>query len=418
MGDVLIFAEHQAGHFPKTTLVAVHAGLDLAKKRGGKAIAVVAGDAPEAAAGEIAKYGVAKVIALAHPALKNYLADAHAQALAALAKKENAEFVLATATAIGKDLFPRLAARLGAPMASEITSIGDDHTFVRPTYAGNVMATVELDGPIKVLTVRGTAFDAAQPGDAVAPVEKQEAQIDTGALRMEFVSFNATKSDRPQLTEARIIVSGGRGLKSGENFKTVLEPLVDEMGAAMGASGAAVDAGFVPNDRRARGAHRSAHLVDQRLEHRLEVLARLETASARDDYPRLGQLRAIALGRVERNEFHLERARVDLGILLFDRRDRVARLGSVERGPAHRQNFDRPVELDRRHHVAGVGGANEGMVVANRGYLRRHRRAETRGQARKQVLADRGGSREHEFRIFLFRQRGKSLCVRVGEIVL
>src|SRR5271157_3045504 len=248
MGDVLIFAEHQGGHFPKTTLVAVHAGLALAKKRGGKAIAVVAGDAPEATAGEIAKYGVAKVIALAHPALKNYLADAYAQALAALAKKEGAEFVLATATAMGKDMFPRLAARLGAPMASEITAINDDQSFVRPTYAGNVMATVEIDGPIKVLTVRGTAFDAAKPGGAAAPVEKQNAEIDAGALKMEFVSFNATKSDRPQLTEARIIVSGGRGLKAGENFKTVLEPLVDELGAAMGASRAAVDAGFVPND--------------------------------------------------------------------------------------------------------------------------------------------------------------------------
>ena len=247
MGDVVIFAEHQGGHFPKATLTAVHAGLELAKKRGGKAIAVVAGDAPEAASGEIAKYGVAKVIALAHPALKNYLADAHAQALAALAKKEGAEFVIATATAMGKDLFPRLAARLGAGMASEITAINDDHTFVRPTYAGNVMATVEIDGPIKVLTVRGTAFDAAKPGSA-APVEKQNAEIDAGALKMEFVSFNATKSDRPQLTEARIIVSGGRGLKAGENFKTVLEPLVDELGAAMGASRAAVDAGFVPND--------------------------------------------------------------------------------------------------------------------------------------------------------------------------
>jgi len=249
MGNVLIFAEHQGGHFPKTTLTAIHAGLDLAKKRGGaSAIAVVSGDAPEGAAAEIAKYGVTKVIALAHPALKNYLADAHAQALAALAKKENAEFVIATATAMGKDLFPRLAARLGAPMASEITSINDDHTFVRPMYAGNAMATVELDGPIKVLTVRGTAFDAAKPGDSAAPVEKQDAEIDAASLKMEFVSFNATKSDRPQLTEARIIVSGGRGLKSGENFKTVLEPLVDEMGAAMGASRAAVDAGFVPND--------------------------------------------------------------------------------------------------------------------------------------------------------------------------
>jgi electron transfer flavoprotein alpha subunit len=248
MGDVLIFAEHQGGHFPKTTLTAVHAGLELAGKRSGKAIAVVAGDAPEGIAGELAKYGTGKVIALEHAALKNYLADAHAHALAALAKKEGVEFVIATATAIGKDLFPRLAARLGAPMASEIVTINDDGTFVRPMYAGNANATVELDGPVKVLTVRGTAFDAAKPAASAAPVEKQAAEIDAGALKMEFVSFNATKSDRPQLTEARIVVSGGRGLKSGENFKTVLEPLVDEMGAAMGASRAAVDAGFVPND--------------------------------------------------------------------------------------------------------------------------------------------------------------------------
>jgi electron transfer flavoprotein alpha subunit len=248
MGDVLIFAEHQGGHFPKTTLTAIHAGLELAGKRSGKAIAVVAGDAPESIATELAKYGTSKVIALEHAALKNYLADAHAQALAALAKKEGVEFVIATATAIGKDLFPRLAARLGVPMASEIVTINDDGTFVRPMYAGNALATVELDGPIKVLTVRGTAFDAAKPAASAAPVEKQAAEIDAGAIKMEFVSFNATKSDRPQLTEARIVVSGGRGLKSGENFKTVLEPLVDEMGAAMGASRAAVDAGFVPND--------------------------------------------------------------------------------------------------------------------------------------------------------------------------
>jgi electron transfer flavoprotein alpha subunit len=248
MGDVLIFAEHLGGHFPKTTLTAIHAGVELAQKRGGKAIAVVAGDAPEAVAAEIAKYGASKVIALGHPALKNYLADAHAAALTALVKKTGAEFVLTTATAIGKDLAPRLAARLNAPMASEITAINDDGTYVRPMYAGNAMATIELDGPVKVITVRGTAFDAAKPAAAASPVEKLDAEIDAAALKQEFVSFNQTKSDRPQLTEARIVVSGGRGLKSGENFKIVLEPLVDEMGAAMGASRAAVDAGFVPND--------------------------------------------------------------------------------------------------------------------------------------------------------------------------
>jgi electron transfer flavoprotein alpha subunit len=248
MGDVLVFAEHSGGHFPKTTLIAVQAGLEMARKRGGAAIAVVTGENADAPAGQIAKYGVSKVIVLEDPRLANDLADATAQALAALAKSLNAETILATATAAGKDLMPRLAARLNAPMASEIITINDDGTMVRPMYAGNALATIELDGPIRVVTVRGTAFDAAKPGDSAAPIEKVKPEFDTAALKMEFVSFNAIKSDRPQLTEARIVVSGGRGLKSCDNFKTVLEPLVDEMGAAMGASRAAVDAGFVPND--------------------------------------------------------------------------------------------------------------------------------------------------------------------------
>jgi electron transfer flavoprotein alpha subunit len=248
MGDVLVFAEYQGGHFPKTTLVAVGAGLEMARKRGAKAVGVVAGEKPDALAGELAKYGLSKVVALEHPKLGNYLADAYAQALAKLVKKLGAEYVLATATALGKDLMPRLAARLGAPMASEIVSIGDDGTVVRPMYAGNALATVEMDAPVKVVSVRATAFDAAKPAGAAATVEKVAAELDGASLKMEFVAFNETKSDRPQLTEARIVVSGGRGLKSGDNFKVVLEPLVDEMGAAMGASRAAVDAGFVPND--------------------------------------------------------------------------------------------------------------------------------------------------------------------------
>jgi electron transfer flavoprotein alpha subunit len=248
MGDVLVFAEHSGGHFPKTTLIALNAGLEMARKRGGQAIAVVTGENADGPAAEIAKYGVSKVIVLEDARLANDLADAAAQSLAALTKSLNAETILATATAMGKDLMPRLAARLNAPMASEITAINDDGTLVRPMYAGNVLATIELDGPVRVVTVRGTAFDAAKPGDASAPIEKVMPEFDPAGLKMEFVAFNAIKSDRPQLTEARIVVSGGRGLKSGENFKTVLEPLVDEMGAAMGASRAAVDAGFVPND--------------------------------------------------------------------------------------------------------------------------------------------------------------------------
>ena len=160
-------------------------------------------DRLRALADEIAKYGVAKAIALTHANLKNYLADAHAAALAALIKLTGAEFLLATATAIGKDLLPRLAARLDAPMASEITAINDDGTYVRPMYAGNAMATIELDGPVKVITVRGTAFDAAKPGSSSAPVEKVAAEIDAAAAKTQFVSFNQTKSDRPELNEQK-----------------------------------------------------------------------------------------------------------------------------------------------------------------------------------------------------------------------
>src|SRR5216683_996065 len=221
MGDVLVFIEHRGGHFPKTTLIAVNAGLEMARTRNGKCIAVVMGENLDGVASEIAKYGVSKVIALDDPRLAHFLTDASAQALAALAKSTNAETVIA---------------------------INDDGTLLRPMYAGNVLATIECEGSVRVVTVRGTAFDAAKAVDAPAPVEKMKPELDAATLKMEFVSFNEIKSDRPQLTEAKIVVSGGRGLKSGDNFKTVLEPLVDELGAAMGASRAAVDAGFVPND--------------------------------------------------------------------------------------------------------------------------------------------------------------------------
>ena len=248
MGDVLVFAEHKHGHFPKSTLVAINAGLEMARKRSGNCIAVVTGDSCDAVAGEIAKYGVSKVIAVEDARLAHCLADTNAQALVGLVRSTGAETILATATAMGKDLMPRIAARLNAPMASEIVAINDDGTLIRPMYAGNALATVELEGPVRVVTVRGTAFDAAIASGSAAPVEKITPEFDAAVLKMEFVAFNEIKSDRPQLTEAKIIVSGGRGMKSGENFKTVLEPLVDELGAAMGASRAAVDAGFVPND--------------------------------------------------------------------------------------------------------------------------------------------------------------------------
>ena len=247
MSNVLVFAEYQHKKFAKTTLVAIHAGQIIAEKSGGECHAAVLGTGIEGLAGELAEYGVKKVYAVEDAALEHYTADAHAQALANLANDKGLDIVVATATAMGKDLMPRVAVRLDAGIACDITGVGGEGTYERPMYAGNAIATLSIERPKKVVTVRATAFDAAKKTNK-GEVEKVAAKIDAGALKMKFVSFNETKSDRPVLTEARIVVSGGRGLKNGENFTTVLEPLVDAMGAAMGASRAAVDAGFVPND--------------------------------------------------------------------------------------------------------------------------------------------------------------------------
>jgi len=247
MSNVLVFAEHQHKKFSKLALVAVRAGQIIAEKTGGECHAAVLGTGVEGLAGELAAYGVKKVYAVEDPALEHYTADAHAQALANLALDKGLDVVVATASAVGKDLMPRVAVRLDGGIACDITGVNDDGTFERPMYAGNVIAKISIERPKKVVNVRATAFDPATKG-AAAEVEKVAAKIDHGALKMKFVSFNETKSDRPVLSEARIVVSGGRGLKNGENFTIVLEPLVDALGAAMGASRAAVDAGFVPND--------------------------------------------------------------------------------------------------------------------------------------------------------------------------
>jgi len=247
MGNVLVFAEHQKGRFPKSTLIALRAGKEAASKLSGNCLAAVLGSGIDTQAREISGYGMAKVIVADDPALAHYLADAYAVTLEQIIKANDVSLLVATSTAVGKDLLPRVAARLGTGMASDVVAINSDGTFKRPMYAGNALAIVSLDGPVKVISVRGTAFDAAQPGEQ-ASIEKLSASIDTASQKMQFVEFNEIKSDRPSLTEARIVVSGGRGLKSGENFTTYLEPLVDALGAAMGASRAAVDAGFVPND--------------------------------------------------------------------------------------------------------------------------------------------------------------------------
>ena len=239
----LVYIEHAHGKVQKASAVALAA----ANAAGGDTTAVVLGKGVDGVAAEAGKLGVSKVIVIDDDRLENYLADIQAKAVAQVAKDSGAKSVWAAATAIGKDLFPRVAQILDAGMASEITEVNEDGSFVRPTYAGNALATVTIETETKVITVRGTAFEAVAPGGSDAPVEKAELASDVQS-KTKFLEFAETKSDRPQLTEADIVVSGGRGLKSGENFTEVLEPLVDALGAAMGASRAAVDAGFGPND--------------------------------------------------------------------------------------------------------------------------------------------------------------------------
>jgi electron transfer flavoprotein alpha subunit len=178
------------------------------------------------------------------PHLGEFLAENVAALIVSLGK--NYSHILAPATSTGKDVMPRAAALLDVQQISDISAVEGADTFVRPIYAGNALATVKSKDAIKVITVRTTAFDAVSPAGGTASVEQVNAPPDSGLSS--FVSREVSKSERPELTAAKIIVSGGRGMGSGENFTKVLEPLADKLGAAMGASRAAVDAGFVPND--------------------------------------------------------------------------------------------------------------------------------------------------------------------------
>lgn len=237
----LVIAEHDNQALKAATLNTVTA----AAQCGGEVHVLVAGagcDAAAQAAAQIA--GVTKVLVADAP----YLADGLAENVAAqvLAVASGYSHILAPATAYGKNILPRVAAKLDVAQISEISKVDAPDTFERPIYAGNAIATVQSSDAVKVITVRGTAFDAAAATGGSAAVEKIAAVADAGVSQ--FVSRELTKSDRPELTAAKVIVSGGRGVGSGENYTKVLTPLADKLNAAMGASRAAVDAGFVPND--------------------------------------------------------------------------------------------------------------------------------------------------------------------------
>lgn len=237
--SALVIAEHDNATLKASTLNTVTAAIQC----GGEVHILVAGyqcQAAAAAAAQIA--GVAKILVADSAALADGLAENVAAQVLSLAS--NYSHVLAPATAYGKNILPRVAALLDVGQISEITKVDAPDTFERPIYAGNAIATVQSLDAIKVITVRATGFDAAGGGGS-AVIEAVTAVADSG--RSAFVKRELAKSDRPELTAAKVIVSGGRGMGSGENFK-ILEPLADKLGAGMGASRAAVDAGYVPND--------------------------------------------------------------------------------------------------------------------------------------------------------------------------
>jgi len=239
--SILVLAEHDNKTIKKATLNAIAA----AQKLGGDIHVLVAGQGSGEAAKAAAQIaGVKKVLHADAPHLGEFLAENVSAIVVSVAKSYS--HVLAPSTSNGKNILPRVAALLDVQQISDIVGVDGPDTFVRPIYAGNALATVKSKDAIKVITVRTTAFDAMGATGGSAQVENISAPADSGLSS--FVGREVSKSERPELTSAKIIVSGGRGMASGENFTKVLEPLADRLGAAMGASRAAVDAGFVPND--------------------------------------------------------------------------------------------------------------------------------------------------------------------------
>ncbi|MCH8544628.1 MAG: FAD-binding protein [Alcanivorax sp.] len=238
--SVLVYAEHDNAALKGVTLSVVAA----AKAIGGDITVLVAGEGCAAVADEAAKIdGVSKVLLADNAAYGHQLAENIAELVAEVGKDYG--HILAAATTTGKNFAPRAAALLDVGMISEIQSVESADTFKRPIYAGNAIATVQSSDSIKVITVRGTSFDAVAAEGGSASVESIDVAKDAGLSS--FVGEEIAKSDRPELAGAKIVISGGRGMQNGDNFE-MLYKVADKLGAAVGASRAAVDAGFVPND--------------------------------------------------------------------------------------------------------------------------------------------------------------------------
>ena len=248
MANVLVVAEAAEGKLKKTTHSAVTFARTAAQALGGTYSILVIGSGVAGAAEEARALGADKVLVADDASLKDYVAERYAPTVAAVGK--GYAVVVGTASAYGKDLLPRAAARLGAGYAGDISEVlpeGGSLKYKRPMFAGNAFGIMSVSTAVQVVSVRQSAFAAAEPTGSSSPVEPVAVVAPgAGASRLEFLSFEQVKSERPELAEAKVVVSGGRALK--ERFNEILDPLADTLGAALGASRAACDAGYAPSD--------------------------------------------------------------------------------------------------------------------------------------------------------------------------
>jgi len=244
MAGTLVVAELSDGKVRKATFNAI----TFAKQVGTPFAILAIGAGAGGAAKDLAGFGAQKVLTVDDAGLKDYVCEKYAPTVAKVAKDGGYDTVVVSATAFGKDIAPRIAGKLGAGFAPDINLVkvdGGSRKYRRPTYAGNAFSWLEIATPVHVVSVRPTEFPAAEPAGAASPIEAvTAAPPDPAASKVEFLKVETGKSERPDLGEARVVVSGGRSLK--EQFKQVLEPLADALGAALGASRAACDAGYAP----------------------------------------------------------------------------------------------------------------------------------------------------------------------------
>ena len=253
MSNVLLFIQHVNGKVLKGTLSALSAARELRNSwKGGEIVGIALGAGAQTAAQEMLQYGVSRVRYSSDALFEKYRAEPYARAIALAAKELGASTVVGLASSTGKDALPRVASLLDAAQASDVIGVNGDGSLKRPMYAGNIIAEVELAGVVRVVTVRSTAFapasNEAGGSECLELSLAGDSELREQARFGEILGYEISKGDRPELADASIVVSGGRALASAENFEKVIFPLADALNAAVGASRAAVDSGYAPND--------------------------------------------------------------------------------------------------------------------------------------------------------------------------